>query len=689
MRLPDGARSRAFLFGTSRFDDDELHDLPQVGNNLTDLSGALADSWGLAPEHCTVLPDPADVKALGKRLTAVAAEAEDVLLVYYAGHGLLDERSELFLSLPHTERDFLEWSGLPFAQLRGVLANSTARNRVLVLDCCFSGRAIEAMSDPVSVVTGQVEISGGFTLTSSAANETSVARVGARNTEFTGELLTLLDHGVADEPRLLSLDAVYRNLRRALKVRGLPEPQRRGTSTVERLALAPNRAFSPPPPSPENTERESPWLAGVSDREELLHLAKLQEDKGKIAKARSLYERSADQGEPEAMNRLACLLRASGEDKRAEELFRRAVEHGHVEAMFNLGLLLERQRSDDEGWIERAAENDHTSAMFRLAARYEENDLDALATRWYRHAANAGDDDAALSLGVILAQGSDTDEAKNWHQIAVSRGRIDQQDYENLLRKLKDHATTDAGYQLAVRDFGWSLRPVKARRRAARQHLDHANAGEVEAMVRYADLVHEDEQWPEARQWYAKAAAHGNADGMFGMGSMSDDPQEKKHWYGRAALGGHSPAMHVLGVIAAQAGQHEEAHQWFDKAARNGNLAAMFELGAAHERAEQDDKAQDWYRKAAQGGNRQAMYALGMSLSQSGRDGQARFWLKKAADRHHVDAMFHLAVLLTTMRETSEAGRWLRNAAAAGHDEARKRLKRLEEGTWWSRLRGT
>jgi hypothetical protein len=39
---------------------------------------------------------------IGKRLTALASEAEDMLLVYYAGHGLIGGNGELFLALPGT-----------------------------------------------------------------------------------------------------------------------------------------------------------------------------------------------------------------------------------------------------------------------------------------------------------------------------------------------------------------------------------------------------------------------------------------------------------------------------------------------------------------------------------------------------------------------------------------------------------
>ncbi|MFF9242873.1 hypothetical protein ACF1AL_28960 [Streptomyces sp. NPDC014801] len=51
-RLPDRARSRAFLFGVASYTHPETPDLPAVGNNLRDLRRLLTSPDGaFAPEH--------------------------------------------------------------------------------------------------------------------------------------------------------------------------------------------------------------------------------------------------------------------------------------------------------------------------------------------------------------------------------------------------------------------------------------------------------------------------------------------------------------------------------------------------------------------------------------------------------------------------------------------------------------
>jgi hypothetical protein len=63
--------------------------------------------------------------------------------------------------------------------------DSPAANRVLILDCCFSGRAIEAMTEPNSIVAGQIDITGVYTLTSASANQPANAPAGEKYTVFT------------------------------------------------------------------------------------------------------------------------------------------------------------------------------------------------------------------------------------------------------------------------------------------------------------------------------------------------------------------------------------------------------------------------------------------------------------------------------------------------------------------------
>lgn len=234
--IPDGSASRAVLIGVPTYSSAALAEIPAVRENLTALRKVLTGEHGLLPvDHCLVLGDldrPPDKATLGSALAAARMEASDLLLVYYAGHGLLDEDGLLHLTLADAEPDNVAYTAVPLEVVKRELSRARARARVLVLDCCFSGRAVAAMSTPGSLVAGQLEATGTFTLTSTTATAPSHAPPGAKYTAFTEALL-----GALRTPGPLTLDEIYLYVDRDLAGRGLPRPQRRSVNAASDLVL--------------------------------------------------------------------------------------------------------------------------------------------------------------------------------------------------------------------------------------------------------------------------------------------------------------------------------------------------------------------------------------------------------------------------------------------------------------------
>ncbi|MCE6998389.1 caspase family protein [Saccharothrix sp. S26] len=244
-RLPDAARSRAVLVGTSSYTHPAFDDLPGVANNLHDLAALLTSPLGagLAREHCQVVLDPPDQGLLGERILDAVREAEDVLLVYYAGHGEMtwDRDNELCLTVRDSKPDSLRTSALRCADLRQYIHRSRAKIRVLILDCCFAGTALPETMSSSDKVLEYVEVSGAYVLTSAFGK--ALAPLAQRNTLFTGELLRVLRDGIAAEPSvLITLDALFREVASSLRGRGYPEPGCHHSDTAAALALAPNAA---------------------------------------------------------------------------------------------------------------------------------------------------------------------------------------------------------------------------------------------------------------------------------------------------------------------------------------------------------------------------------------------------------------------------------------------------------------
>ncbi|MBM7489195.1 hypothetical protein JOD64_000417 [Micromonospora luteifusca] len=256
MSRPDPYRSVALLIGTATHDQQSLEDLPAVRANVTELARLVTTGPVdlVAVERCTQLLDLPHPREAGVTIAERCSEAEDLLLVYYAGHGLLDDNGELFLALPGTDPrpDWLKYTAIPFSWIRDAMRDSPARTRVLILDCCFAGRALNNMStaDAENGLADRSEIQGTFTLTATSDNVAAIAPVGAEHTAFTGELLRLLQHGppvrdghpAGDD---LTLSAMYRHLAVTLPSQGLPRPRQRNTDLAADLVLRPARPARP------------------------------------------------------------------------------------------------------------------------------------------------------------------------------------------------------------------------------------------------------------------------------------------------------------------------------------------------------------------------------------------------------------------------------------------------------------
>ncbi|SOE74810.1 ABC-type branched-chain amino acid transport system, substrate-binding protein [Streptomyces sp. OV198] len=264
--LSNPARSRALLIGAHSFTDPDLEPLPAVARNLDRLAELLRDPsvWGLDAGHLSVLAEPDRDQALGEA-GRLADEAEDTLLVYYAGHGFVHDLSnELYLALPRTDPRRL-YTALRYQDIRELLLGPQvrARRKVVILDCCWSGLALHgAMS--ATGLGGLSDIGGTFVLTATSETRTALAPPGETYTAFTGELIGALEKGVPEAPPLLTMTTLYRHLYDALVAKGRPTPQQRNGNTAGAIAVARNRHRPPVPgPGPEDAVTSATEEASV------------------------------------------------------------------------------------------------------------------------------------------------------------------------------------------------------------------------------------------------------------------------------------------------------------------------------------------------------------------------------------------------------------------------------------------
>jgi WD40 repeat protein len=257
---------RVLLAGTgNHLPGSALPAVEAVGPTLAAVGDVLADRCGVRQASMRTVADPVDPLVLGTALAEAAEHATDVLLFYYVGHGLVSADGELHLATFATGdiSRGLAYRALPFSAVRDALNGCAARAIVIVLDCCFGGRAggpIGAQSDD-GFATAQVR--GTYLLAAAAHDEQALAPAGERLTAFSGALVDLLREGDPRGPRSLTLGHTYRYLSQALPARGLPRPRRHAGGLADDLVLAPNAAYQHPVPAPAppaSAEQRSPYL---------------------------------------------------------------------------------------------------------------------------------------------------------------------------------------------------------------------------------------------------------------------------------------------------------------------------------------------------------------------------------------------------------------------------------------------
>ncbi|MFI6324357.1 caspase family protein [Nonomuraea sp. NPDC050556] len=245
LRFSDFPEVRVLLMGTGEYGS--LPDIPAVNDTIKDLAEALERRCGVPRRSIQIELDPPTPMVMGEAIATATESAGQLLLVYFCGHGLVSPSGNLYLSAACTDPRSLrlEHTALPYATLRRYLLDCAAGPLVIILDCCFSGRAVSGLGDADDEVVNLAEVDGAFVMAAAGSSEVAIAPPGERHTSFTGALLRLMEYGDPDGPSGLGLLEVYRSLSRTLRAAGRPVPRCRSSGAAGSLVLTDNRAYRP------------------------------------------------------------------------------------------------------------------------------------------------------------------------------------------------------------------------------------------------------------------------------------------------------------------------------------------------------------------------------------------------------------------------------------------------------------
>jgi formylglycine-generating enzyme required for sulfatase activity/uncharacterized caspase-like protein len=249
-------RRHALLIGVSEFTDRRLKGLNAPINDVTKLQGILRDSSRGRFDSVELSPNENYLEMRDRLSRFYHGRApEDLLLLYYSGHGILGQGNRLFLATAGSDLDTPRDRSISSREIREFIRDSRAQQQIVVLDCCHSGAFADhsKAGAPPPAVTSETFSSGGtglYVLTAADALEYAwdgaELRLGDQAANklslFTSWLVEGLETGeAAPDDEEITIDALYRYLfRRAHSEGARSTPQRFVQEGVGDLVISAN-----------------------------------------------------------------------------------------------------------------------------------------------------------------------------------------------------------------------------------------------------------------------------------------------------------------------------------------------------------------------------------------------------------------------------------------------------------------
>ena len=184
--LPAGLQAPnryALIVGAGEYADSRIPDLPACGNDARGLHAILIDpSVGMfPPENVTLLIDEAVTEddvvealdQLGRR-----AGPDDVVLVFFSGHGAVDSRGRAYWVMHDTKIDRLRSTGLAENEISDLLGDIQSSRLLTLIDACYSASTASLGDNKALLDVGklypQFDGKGRVAITASAGDQLSV-----------------------------------------------------------------------------------------------------------------------------------------------------------------------------------------------------------------------------------------------------------------------------------------------------------------------------------------------------------------------------------------------------------------------------------------------------------------------------------------------------------------------------------
>ena len=205
----------AVLIGNSQFPDEadksKLPDLACPERDVDGLAKVLSSERGeFEVLPLKNLPSHQILRQLQRQVKQ--AQQDDLLLLYYSGHGKPNPAGMLHLATSDTVISELETSAIPINRVYDILSTGKCRKIVIILDCCYSGAAGYGHKGDLNAQLQQLNNSRGtYLVTASTGMQVAHESAADGLSLFTKHLIAGLETGDADKggDGLVDMDELY------------------------------------------------------------------------------------------------------------------------------------------------------------------------------------------------------------------------------------------------------------------------------------------------------------------------------------------------------------------------------------------------------------------------------------------------------------------------------------------------